>query len=64
MCNEAREEHHKKKKSKNTSGGHCLAEAIAETGLTSWKLYVHMSYLSSDREVAYQRVGTAKGREG
>lgn len=27
-------------------------------------MYVHMSYLSSDREVAYQRAGTARGRGG
>lgn len=48
----------------NTRRGHCWLRVIAETDLTSRTLYVHMSYLSSDREVAYQRAGTAKGREG
>lgn len=46
VCNEARKEHHKKKKKQRQQQRALLAEVIAETGLTSWKLYVHMSYLS------------------
>lgn len=74
MCIEARKGKQSEKKEKAICNEQMalLAEVIAETALTSSssssssELYVHyvVPWVGGDREVPYQRAGTAEGREG
>lgn len=66
VCIEARKtEQKKKEKSKYTSRWHCWLRLLPRQPCLTSSRAVHMSYLSRDREVAYQRAGTAEdGGEG